>query len=394
MNNRLFSSDNYDLDFQTGFLPKEIPLNQLPDKSILNYRMNQIAFHLPSLLAAKQLRNEIDKLNQEFQNEKLTINIRNKQEQDVALLFLTMLAQAYIWEDKLNPAHEVPAILGNTLNLLCMLQKRFPSLTYSDYALNNFRLLDPYKGITLENIEPILTFTGSKDESWFVKIHIVIESICAKALSAAHEMCSRTDLKDEKLCALLKIITSSMNATIPILSQMKNGCNPDAFFNAIRPNYTGWDQVKSQGNNGVKLDGFTLLGPGLLFSFRGASGAQSSFLPALDAALGIEHERNAMQSALLEFQNYMPRGHRHLIADLKNKNIKQRILLSKNVDLKNAWNEAVDSIALFRRMHISYLGRYVIKPSGKRPEDILGTGGTTLPDYLGSRHEATRAARL
>lgn len=390
MSNRFFTTVGSDL--RSGFLPKEPPLTQLPETSPLNRRINEIALNLPVLLSKKYLRQAVEQLNAEFSDQKIQLDIRNTQQQDVAFLFLTMIAQAYIWEDKNNPMHVVPAVIGNTLDLLCKLQNRFPTLTYTDYALRNFKLKENDAGITLDNIDPILTFTGSKDEAWFIKIHIVIEAIASKAIFAAYQACTRDDLTESALCELLRVVASTMNKTLPILDEMKNGCNPGYFYHTIRPIYTGWNQIKYQNHTGIQLNGFKLLGEDLLLSYTGASGAQSAILPLLDAALGIKHEKNAVSETLREFQNYMPKAQRNIIALLKEKNLYAKIASSHNPDLQQAWQDAVASIALFRGKHIGYLGKYIVQPSGQRAENILGTGGTTITEYLSERHATTRAS--
>ena len=393
MQARFFDMENNYFVSHRGFLPKEMPLTQLPNTSKLNQEINQIAQNLPDLLAAHQLRKVIDQLNAKFSNQLLTFNIRDKREQDIALLFLTVIAQAYIWENKSNPMREVPAILGNTLELLCKIQNRYPTLLYSDYILNNYKWKNSSMNvISLDHIEPIITFTGTGDEAWFIKVHIVIEAVCSQAVFAAFQLCTRADLDITLLCELLNMITSSIKDSIPVLQQMKNGCDPDYFYNKLRPYYGAWNLIKNQENAGVKLKGFDLLGD-LCFNYRGVSGAQSTLLPALDAALGIQHEQNAMHTLLQEFRNYMPKNHRHLITLLEKNNVKQKVITSNNEDLKKAWRAAVNGVASFRAMHISYISKYLAKPSGLPVEHLVGTSGTTN-EFLAARYTSTRAASL
>ena len=48
--------------------------------------------------------------------------------------------------------------------------------------------------------------------------------------------------------------------------------------------------------------------------FYGASGAQSSVLPALDAALGVQHPPGWLQEYLKTMRMHMPLEHRAFIA--------------------------------------------------------------------------------
>lgn len=51
--------------------------------------------------------------------------------------------------------------------------------------------------------------------------------------------------------------------------------------------------------------------------FYGASGAQSSILPALDAALGVQHPDGWLKAYLATMRLHMPRHHRAFIADVE-----------------------------------------------------------------------------
>ena len=47
--------------------------------------------------------------------------------------------------------------------------------------------------------------------------------------------------------------------------------------------------------------------------FRGETGAQSSIVPSLDAALGILHKDDPLRTYLVETRDYMPPKHRAFI---------------------------------------------------------------------------------
>src|SRR6478672_8102750 len=99
MQPRLFNEKEFQIDLKSGFLPAKPPLTQLPILSRLNARINEIGQQLPHLLSTKQLRTTVDLLNEQFEETQLTIDLQDNREQEVAFLYLTMIAQAYIWED-------------------------------------------------------------------------------------------------------------------------------------------------------------------------------------------------------------------------------------------------------------------------------------------------------
>lgn len=390
-----------------GFLPERNPLTQLSPISIFNEKLNEIASNLPVLLKEKYLRSELDKLNLEYAGEKITLTEKNHDaEQQIAILILLMLAQGYIWENPDKPADFIPTILAENIYPYCKLTQRFPTLSYTDYVLQNWRLKNIQNDISLNNIDPIITFTNTTDEAWFIKIHVVIEKKCGKALHAAYQIWhlaySINSISQyhviEKICLQLNEITNSINDALCILKKMVQGCNPDFFWSTLRYYLNGWEKVKIKTTEnieeiGVKLNGITQN----KLRYRGASGAQSSIIQALDAALGIKHEIDNMHQIMLTYRQYMPSQHSLFIHFLSSSNIIQVIRTTCSQELVNAWKQAIDQLKLFRLEHIKLVSQYIYHPAEKRGADsheITGTGGTSITDYLDNRYENTHKSMI
>ena len=390
-----------------GFLPSAAPLTELPVTSELNLQLNQIAKSLPEFMQKKSLRAAIDHLNATFSNTSIALDNDNQQQKHVATLLLTMLAQAYVWEDIDKPSQTIPAVIAKPLYQLCKQEQRFPTLTYADYILYNWRLKNADQGFVPENIEPILTFTGTKDEAWFIKIHVAIEAAASAALVAAfqaHQLSNTMmsgsaylcDANKEKECILLfgKIQQSLQTATA-VLKRMYEECRPDYFWNTLRLYLNGWEKVKSLNGAevGVRFDGVATKDKLPSHSYKGSSGAQSSIIPALDAALGVRHEINGMFKTLLEFKSYMPMEHQTFISVLSRGKIDTAVRRSGSKEMFSAWESAVKQIGLFRGGHMSLVMQYLHSPAAKtgiKPEEIVGTGGTPITEYLGGRHQTTQ----
>src|SRR3990167_156132 len=122
--------------------------------------MNAIINNLPALLKEKKLRAIVDALNIEFPDPVLELQKGNKAQKDAALCFLTAIAQAYVCEDT-KPIQHLPAAIAKPLYALAKSRQRFPTITYSDYVLNNWRLIDESKPVSLDNIETIVSFSGT-----------------------------------------------------------------------------------------------------------------------------------------------------------------------------------------------------------------------------------------
>jgi len=389
---QLFFNDVFVPDKKRGFLPK-CPLKELPEYSYLHKELNRIAKNLPDLISKKQLRIEIDTLNKQFSEsadlDKILL-LNTIQEQNVAMVVLTMLTQGYIWESHENPATIIPEIIGNNLENICKSMQRFPILSYRDYVLHNWHLKDPNQGITLDNVEPIITLTGTEDEKWFIKIHLAIEATCAPAIRNIYEACllnfemnHNMFLKNiQNELRLIDLLTDGialpLREATKILLKMKDHCNPEIFYHKLRPLLSGWDEKLSiifSGN--LKT----------IHLYKGPSGAQSSILPALDEALGIKHQVDGMFQHLLTFKQYMPLKHQHFINLLKLRNI--QLKPSSSNELITALNNTIEEVKRFRYMHLyAMVGRFIYKPAAKQgisADSITGTGGTPLGDYLSDR---------
>ncbi|MDX1902334.1 MAG: hypothetical protein SFW66_10115 [Gammaproteobacteria bacterium] len=396
-----------------GFLPGKDPLQQLPSLSVFNDQLNEIANNIPALLEKRLLRTTIDNLNEEYKQDTqvaLEMSPQKKKQQHVAIVILLMLAQAYIWEDKDHPMNTLPPILSKNLYAFCRSQQRLPTITYRDYILRNWRRIDCEKPISLDNIKPLFTFTTSADEAWFIKIHVVIESICSQAMIAAckahsltHEMMKHPsndpmmyEENEKKLVSLLNTISTSLEEAMSVLKRMTEQCQPDYFFFTLRHYLGGWEKIKSKDAAGIEQTGIQFADietkDTVFHSYRGPSGAQSSIIPALDALLGVEQNIDGMYKTLLEFQEYMPKKHNALIGYLSTSKVREVVQTSHSPLLKEALDQAERRIKAFRGIHMGIVHNFIMKPAesiGIPSDQITGTGGAPIGEYLGERYANT-----
>lgn len=383
-----------------GFLSAPMTNAQFLLPSSLNVEFNRLIKAMPNLLKQGSFCQEIDCLNGSLARENVAIDRRDKSQLQVAVLILSMLAQAYIWEDKENPARRLPEVIARNLHELCQQSHRFPTLTYVDYVLSNWYLQDPHQGITLENITPHYTFTGSISEEWFIKIHVMVEATCGPALLAA---CSAFLLLQDRrvpvmpaqknqLIELFSKVREALQIAAEIEKRMIEHCDPDYFWQWLRLYFQGWEAVKSPTEVGVQLLGVN----DFHHVYRGSSGAQSSILPALDAIFGIRHKIDDAYHHSLSLQQYMPREHRALIELLKTSVIKESIETSGWKDLKVAWQDVVSSIKNFRLAHFWLVVKYIFEPAKRRGiarQSIPGSGGTSIDNFLVGHIETALEAK-
>lgn len=399
-----------------GFLPAQDPLTQLPNTSPFNRELNILAKSIPELIKSKKLRERIDILAKQFPNAKILIDYNNERERDIAKLILKMLIQAYVFADPMQPASLVPAILANNIYPIACYEQHQLALTYDDYIQKNWRRINSNAALSLDNIEVPYTLTGTPDEEWFIKIHVLIEFSARFAIQAAQDIKTLCDslytkgiyIHNEivllKIINAINTITEAFTIIIPILEKMKLGCHPDCFSNQIRHYLAGFETVKTLHENkevaGVRYDTPEIKNDSYLS--KGPSGAHSAFLPTIDATLKVKFPIDLMFQTLQNFKQYMPHAHQLIIQEAQLNKLDDVIRDSQSTELIRACLRSLKQLALFRNKHYSFIYLYIVNPAvakGLSQESIFnvnyGTGGAPA-NYLPKRSNATdeRIAKL
>jgi indoleamine 2,3-dioxygenase len=162
------------LDLANGFLPINDPLTSLSTEF---QAWEETAAELPKLLVSNQFKKRLENL-PFFAVEKL----HTLTEYERAMLIFSFLGHAYLWGGE--PTLKIPKILAQPWNQVAVYLARPPILSYSSYALHNWRRLDPTRPIELGNIVLLQNFLGGIDEEWFVLVHVDIEAKAAAAINA------------------------------------------------------------------------------------------------------------------------------------------------------------------------------------------------------------------
>lgn len=401
------STLKHSINLTRGFLPAEDPLIALLDTSNFNIALNEIVQNFSILLREKKLGNAVDDLDLRFKGQIITIEERHIGQMQAAILFLAAITQGYIFEDQDCKRNQIPSVIATNLYHLCYLEQRRPILTYNEYALHNWQRLDVTKPIGLDNLKPILTFTGTPDEAWFINIHLAIEAECAAALNAAQDIAALFEPyaageQDELLFAIhnkLSIVAASLHASTHLLSRMHEGCDPAVYWESIRPYLVSWNTVDSviAGKKGVSFVGVHEDHTRDLYAYYGPSGAQSSIIPAIDALLNIKHQLNGMFEFLTIFRSYMPALHNYFIQDVGRCKLRCLVQESDNENLREAYDEAVSALLQFRAAHIGLMHAYVHQPAanhGLGKQIMYGTGGSDADSFLSKRFKSTGEHRL
>jgi indoleamine 2,3-dioxygenase len=378
--------ETFHVDPQRGFLPATDPLGSLPSAFT---PWEEIAHNLPKLLVTDRLRHTFVQLP--------TLKVaalRDPAQLERAMLLLSYFGHAYVWADE-KPADRIPAGIAVPWYAVAQRLGRPPVLSYASYALQNWRRLDATGPVALGNIVLRQNFLAGMDEEWFILVHVDIEAKVAPALVALGpaQTAVVTD-QGQELERHLTTIASALERAYATLLRMPERCDPYIYYHRVRPYIHGWKNHPAL-PQGVTYEGVEAYG-GTPQQFRGETGAQSSIIPALDAALGITHEDDPLRLYLMQMRDYMPPAHRAFIEALEQgPSIRQYVIAHQRDQptLRDAYNACVQWIGRFRSKHLEYAGRYIHQQSQQSPDNPtdVGTGGTPFMPYLKKHRDETMA---
>ena len=370
-----------------GYLPAHAPALAL---SAGNEEWDQFGRDIPKLLMGSNFRSRVKAL-PEFNINKLN----GEAEIQRAMLILSYIGQSYQWSEN-NPATVMPANLAIPWHQVGKLVGRPPILSYQSYASDNWRRFDASGPIECGNIGLLQCFLGGQDEEWFILIHIEIEKKAGKALKAIEDAQSAVSGNDaDQLEAALTNLRSALAAMYEVLGRMPERCDPYIYFHRVRPYIFGWRNNPSL-PDGVIYEGVDEY-QGVGQKFRGETGAQSAIIPAMDAVLGIDHERDELREYLMEMRMYMPPRHVAFIEAVEaGPSVRNFVTIAKRAPLTTVFNDCVELVANFRAMHLEYAGTYIHAQAQATPGNpsAVGTGGTPFMTYLRKHRDETKKQTL
>ncbi len=197
----------------------------------------------------------------------------------------------------------------------------------------------------------------------------------------------------------LSALASDQEAMCLTLVRMPERCDPFIYYHRVRPYIHGWKNNPAL-PNGIVYEGVKDFQDVPQF-FRGETGAQSSIIPALDAALGIAHVEDPLTVFLAEISHYMPPAHRAFLEMLKNHQdhdgqppLSGYIMdhKSRNPGLWQAYHQCVQLLARFRATHLDYAAAYIHQHSETQSSNptSVGTGGMPFMEFPSKHLEGTK----
>lgn len=406
----------FDVTAERGFLlPHTDPLAALPlgcnDKVVreLLATWNSLVDELPSLCGAGVVRDTISRsLFAVDDDTTYTEAIDYLASHSVAALeraniCLSFLAHAFIWCDAAPPVSIIPAALAKPWCRVAQALGRPPILTYYSYNACNWRRLDLSKPIELGNICRLNNFFGGQDEEWFSMVHVAIEAIAGRALAAcarAHVGVREDDAK--QVVSSLEELEATLVEQVAILDRMEERSDPYVYNLRVRVPMSGWtdDRTHPEGMMYEGVPSNSNEGRWRREHYFGETGAQSTLIPAIDAALGLSCDASASADSsdsaraqalvpyLLAMRDYMPPKHAKLITAFEDEGSKLREY-AKAHDLSHAFDRCVTVLSEFRGMHLGLAQRFVRQWDKRNDDEVIGTGGTAFMPYLRAHRDAT-----
>ena len=296
-----------------------------------------------------------------------------------AMMLLSYFGHGYVWGGKKAVDH-LPSSVAVPWHAVAHQFDRPPVLSYAAYALDNWRRLEPNGPITLGNIVLLQNFLAGLDEEGFILIHVDIKAKAVPALIAigSAQRAVSEDRSDE-LEHQLGLIAAAVQDMYTTLLGMPEQCDPYIYYHRVRPYIHGWKDRPAL-PRGVVYQGVTAY-KGHSQQFRGETGAQSSFIPCLDAALSIGHRNDPLRPYLREMRAYMPLQHGVCSAAIEQDPCIREYVPAPRQQapgLRSTYDACVHQIELFRSTHLEYAGRYIHQQNQCRANNPTnrGTGGT------------------
>ncbi|KAL9103745.1 MAG: hypothetical protein Q9163_001249 [Psora crenata] len=373
--------DTFTVSTFNGFLPITAPLVDLPPSfaplaSLLERMPIRTLSGAPGLLAhfsfGVTVQAELLDLSAE-----VDVEVRRGDRRVLSALFrdYCFLTSAYL----LEPCYErksmglegyglgrqsLPAQVARPLVKLAEALGHKPFMEYaSSYALYNWRLEDPKKGMEYTNLRLIRAFEHGLDshssEAGFVLTHVDMVKHSGTLVRAAMEALDGCEKQDRQMFNDgLRTLVEGMKEVNAVMESMWKRSKPND-YNSFRTFIFGITK-QSMFPNGVLYEGIREEP----MSFRGESGSNDSIIPLCDNLLGIIMPDTPLTEILKDFRSYRPYPHRDFLEWVKER--------AENAGLKNfAMNDEDSADWCFTR-------EYIIK----RTSHPTATGGSPIVLWL------------
>lgn len=403
----------FSIDGTHGFLPIRSPLATLPDK----YKeLQTILDNLP----IQKIDGSNGLLSEEGQLEKTIGHLSDfsdlvSKESDVFIIQALFRAYAFLSSAyTLAPAHFefkrsgnygkanriLPKQLARPFCIIADALNVYPWLDYHyAYSLGNYVKKDEFLGLTWENLEMAVKFSGLPDERGFIMLHVDINEHSPELLSGIFstlELLQTTEnnstLGDDDIYQYLDRCHQAMKKVNERRKLMWKASRWK-HYNDFRVFIMG-----IKGNEEIFDDGLIYEGvDNRPRQYRGQTGAQDNLIPTMDIFSGVinHYPNNELTHYLMDLRSYRPVCVQRFFEDLRSDvtNLHPEGLVG--ILRKYKFNRSLvsllgilEEIYLFRNGHWQFVQKYIMSNT----KYAKATGGTPIISWIPNQIKAVISA--
>jgi len=280
--------------------------------------------------------------------------------------------------DEITGKNFLPKNIAKPFVLVADKLKVFPWMEYHyAYSLCNYKKIDKSKDKTWDNLEMIAKFSGSRDETGFIMIHVDINRFGKDLINSIKNTLSGNiiDGLDENYNIMIKI--NEVRKQMWIASNHHNYQDFRTFIMGITGNTS-------------------IFGDGVIYEdcfdnkpqqFRGQSGSQDDIIPTEDIFCGVinYYPENELTKYLLDMRQYRPDVVQEFLKDLMTDcvGLYDKIKMS-GVDNMIRLLKIVNQVYIFRNGHWQFVQKYIMANTKYN----VATGGTPITTWIVNQIEA------
>ncbi|KAH6346021.1 hypothetical protein HBI37_078510 [Parastagonospora nodorum] len=386
-----------------GFLPRQEPVVELPKEfaaleSLLQRMPIKKLSGEPGLLAdftfGDTVLKELPDLSPEIEKYRDDLVVMNALYRDYSFL-----ASAYLFE----PCHErhmrgedyglgrqsLPRCIALPIVKVAEIAGFKPFMEYAgSYALFNYRLEDPAKGLEYDNLRLIRAFEAGLDpsssEAGFVLVHIAMVKESGALVKGAADMLDSCAGRDrERFNDGLRTLVGGLSKVNAVMNTMWKRSKPNG-YTSFRTFIFGITS-QSMFPNGVIYEGVSEEP----LSFRGESGANDSMIPMCDNLLQVAMPETPLTDILKDFRQYRPGNHREFLEAVRDSAEQSGVREFATGDSVSAalYLQALDQVRDFRWRHWCFTREYILKHTSHP----TATGGSPIVTWLPNQLQAVLA---
>lgn len=385
-----YSDGYWNIGPQYGFMPAGPPLEKLPERYAA---LQNLTDSMPIVKANGEPGYLATPGAIDAPVQTLTVDMDAvRQETDMfvlAALFraLTFVASAYL----LEPSHHsqgddgsygkartlLPRTVAEPLVYVSDKLGVYPFLEYHyAYSLGNHIQIEKGSNYEWNNLRMACAFSGKKDESGFIMLHVDIVSHSAPLLSSIWNF-----VKQPSVSAL----RANYEAMLVINERRKHMWEASDWrrYNDFRVFIMGIKGNTRLFNDGVVYEGSFDNKPQ---QYRGQSGSQDDIVPCEDIFTGVidYYPDNELTRYLIDMRSYRPPPVREFFSDLQNCNFNLETFAALGRTALIYLLAIVDQIYVFRNGHWQFVQKYILSTT-RYP---VATGGTPITSWLPNQIDA------